>query len=147
MLTKYKMTQKELVNKQKELEKSEKELVALQKRSAVSKTFGTDTEAGGINSELLQCYQECTYLPAHFWIKIRNWSRRNRWNQRRWQGRLRCSSSSKVHLRCWWCRRNQTSYHIFYWQCIKLRKIYSLYTKLATLCFYWRKGTRIFWNL
>lgn len=61
MIKKIRMTQKELVNKQKELEKSEKELVALQKRSAVSRTFGTDTEAGGINTELLQCYQE--YAP------------------------------------------------------------------------------------
>lgn len=61
MIKKIRMTQKELVNKQKDLERSEKELVALQKRSAVSKTFGTDTEAGGINTELLQCYQE--YAP------------------------------------------------------------------------------------
>lgn len=59
MVKKIRMTQRELINKQKELEKSEKELVALQKRSAVSRTFGTDTEAGGINTELLQCYQEC----------------------------------------------------------------------------------------
>lgn len=61
MVKKIRMTQRELINKQKELEKSEKELVALQKRSAVSRTFGTDTEAGGINTELLQCYQE--YAP------------------------------------------------------------------------------------
>lgn len=61
MIKKIRMTQKELVNKQKELEKSEKELISLQKRSAVSSTFGTDIEAGGINTELLQCYQE--YAP------------------------------------------------------------------------------------
>lgn len=63
MIKKIRMTQKELVNKQKELEKSEKELISLQKRSAVSRTFGTDTEAGGINSELLQCYHE--YAPIY----------------------------------------------------------------------------------
>ena len=63
MIKKIRMTQKELVNKQKELEKSEKELISLQKRSAVSSTFGTDIEAGGINTELLQCYQE--YAPIY----------------------------------------------------------------------------------
>ena len=52
MLTKYKMTKKELQNKEKDLEKSEKELRALRNRYAVARTFGTDRESGEMNTEV-----------------------------------------------------------------------------------------------
>ncbi len=58
MLTKYKMTKKELQNKEKDLEKSEKELRALRNRYAVARTFGTDRESGEMNTEMLQTYSE-----------------------------------------------------------------------------------------